>query len=212
MNKRILTSLSVIGVVAAIVAGGTIAYLNDTEESKANAFVSGSLDLEVNNENPCTSTVFDISDVKPGDSGTATIRLKNVGSLPKPDGSPWISKVYIAFENLQDDDASCSEPESEVDDTCGSGQEGELSEKLNVTVRDFWDPNCQNNKRFEETHTLAEWVNDKGKTFLNDDMPSGDVNCIVIDWSVPIDAGNIIQSDKATFDIKFILEQTEPWE
>ncbi len=211
MNKKILVSLSVIGVVAAIVIGGTIAYLNDVEESKNNAFASGSLDLEVNDENPCTSTVFDISNLKPGDSGTATIRLKNVGTLPKQGKMPYTSKVFITFENLTEDDVSCSEPESEVDDTCGSGQEGELSEKLNIRVRDYWDPNCSSNLRFEETHTLAGWVNDKGKTFLNDDMPSGDVNCIVIDWSVPIDAGNIIQSDKATFDIKFTLEQTEPW-
>ncbi|HDD36476.1 MAG TPA: hypothetical protein ENF50_03310 [Archaeoglobus veneficus] len=211
MSKRILISLSVIGVVATIVIGATTAYFSDVEVSEDNTFAAGTLDLTVNNENPWTSTVFNISDVKPGDSGTTTIKLKNVGSLPKPGGPPWTSKVYITFENLVDDDVSCPDPESKVDGTCGSGQVGELSENLNIRVRDYWDENCVNNLRFDETHTLAEWVNDKGQTFLNDDMPAGDVNCVVINWSVPTSTGNIIQSDKVTFDIKFTLEQTEPW-
>ncbi len=197
--------------VSAIAIGGTFAYFSDTEVSENNTFSAGTLDLEVNDENPWTSVVFDISDVKPGDSDTATIKLKNVGSLPKPGGPPWTSKVFITFENLQDDDVSCTEPENEVDSTCGSGQVGELSENLNIRVRDYWDENCVDNLRFDETHTLAEWVS-KGKTFLNDDMPAGDVNCIVIDWNIDASVGNEIQSDKATFDIKFILEQTEPWE
>jgi len=211
MNKKILISLSIIGIVAAIAVGGTVAYFSDVEVSKGNTFSAGTLDLTVNDENPWTSTVFSISDVKPGDSDTAIIKLKNVGTLPKPGGPPWTSKVYIAFENLIDDDVSCTEPENEVDSTCGSGEVGELSENLNIRVRDYWDPNCQENKRFEEIHTLAEWVS-QGQTFLNDDMPAGDVNCVVIDWSVPTSTGNIIQSDSATFDIKFTLEQTEPWE
>ncbi|MCD6178138.1 hypothetical protein J7K03_02730 [bacterium] len=211
MNKKILISLSIIGIVAAIAVGGTVAYFSDVEVSKGNTFSAGTLDLTVNNENPWTSTVFSISDVKPGDSGTAIIKLKNVGTLPKPGGPPWTSKVYIAFENLIDDDVSCTEPEGKVDDSCGSGKVGELSENLNIRVRDYWDPNCQENKRFEEIHTLAEWVS-QGQTFLNDDMPAGDVNCVVIDWSIDSSVGNEIQSDRATFDIKFTLEQTEPWE
>ncbi len=47
MNKKIIISLSVIGVVAAIAIGGTIAYFNDTETSTGNVFVAGSIDLKV---------------------------------------------------------------------------------------------------------------------------------------------------------------------
>lgn len=211
MNKKILISLITIGVISIIAVGGTVAYFSDTETSSGNTFSAGTLDLEVDDQNPWTSTPFTIGDVKPGDSGSKTILLKNIGSLPKPGGPPWTSKVYITFSNLVDDDVSCTEPENEVDSTCGSGQVGELSENLNIRVRDYWDPNCQDNKRFDETHTLAKWVS-QGKTFLNDDMPSGDVNCIKIDWSVESSVGNIIQTDKATFDLSFDLEQTEPWQ
>jgi predicted ribosomally synthesized peptide with SipW-like signal peptide len=47
MNKRILISLGVIGVAAAAVIGGTIAYFNDTETSTGNIFTAGSIDLKV---------------------------------------------------------------------------------------------------------------------------------------------------------------------
>lgn len=47
MNKKILVSLSIIGVVAAMAIGGTIAYFNDTETSTGNIFIAGSLDLKI---------------------------------------------------------------------------------------------------------------------------------------------------------------------
>ncbi|RLC36510.1 hypothetical protein DRH29_04415 [candidate division Kazan bacterium] len=47
MSKKILINLSIIGVVAAIVAGGTIAYFSDTETSAGNKFAVGKLNLKV---------------------------------------------------------------------------------------------------------------------------------------------------------------------
>jgi len=47
MNKKILISLSVIGVVAAIAVGGTIAYFSNTETSAGNIFVAGAIDLKI---------------------------------------------------------------------------------------------------------------------------------------------------------------------
>ncbi|MDP2967530.1 MAG: TasA family protein [bacterium] len=49
MNKKILISLSVIGAVAAIVVGGTIAYFSDVETSTGNTFTAGSIDLKIDN-------------------------------------------------------------------------------------------------------------------------------------------------------------------
>jgi len=47
MNKKIILSLSVIGIVAAIAIGGTVAFFSDTETSAGNILVAGSLDLKV---------------------------------------------------------------------------------------------------------------------------------------------------------------------
>lgn len=59
--KKILISLSIIGVIAAGVIGITIAYFNDTETSAGNIFVAGTIDLKVDhkysmyNGKECTS-------------------------------------------------------------------------------------------------------------------------------------------------------------
>jgi len=45
--KKIILSLTIISIVAAIAIGGTIAYFNDTETSTGNIFTAGSIDLKV---------------------------------------------------------------------------------------------------------------------------------------------------------------------
>jgi len=45
--RKILISLSIIGVVAAIAIGATIAYFNDVETSTGNIFTAGTMDLKV---------------------------------------------------------------------------------------------------------------------------------------------------------------------
>ncbi len=45
--KKILISLSIIGIVAGVVVGGTIAFFNDTETSTGNVFTAGTIDLTI---------------------------------------------------------------------------------------------------------------------------------------------------------------------
>ena len=47
MNKKLIISLSIIGVVAVAAIGATVAYYNDTETSTGNIFTAGTLDLKV---------------------------------------------------------------------------------------------------------------------------------------------------------------------
>src|SRR3989344_5061697 len=99
--KKILLSLSMIAVVAVIVAGATGAIFSDTEVSTGNTFTAGAIDLTVDNEsyyngefNQGTSWLqpanlndgqgpgeegqywfFNFRDLKPGDWGEDTISL-----------------------------------------------------------------------------------------------------------------------------------------
>jgi len=152
MSKKILISLSVIGAVAAIVVGGTIAYFSDTETSTGNIFTAGTLDLQIDstchyyqNGEPvdCKDAsdasfgdwdltdlqdgvrkFFAFNDVKPGDWGEDTI------SLHVFDNPAW---ACVQLGPLTNDDNGCNEPESDVDSTCGAG-EGELGDNLYFTV------------------------------------------------------------------------------
>src|SRR4030042_3662539 len=135
MNKKLLISLSVIGAVAAIAVGGTIAYFSDTETSTGNTFTAGELDLKIDskctyNDMECVEgywaghsgdvnykcscnfelknldgeLLFNLTDIKPGDSGEDTISL-HVDSND--------ACGFVEITKTSDLDNSCTEPEEE---------------------------------------------------------------------------------------------------
>ena len=94
--KKIFLSLGSIFFVAALLAGGTGAFLADEETSTGNTFASGVIDLKIDNESYYTNDLgkltyssstswalssllgklfFNFTDVKPGDIGEDTISL-----------------------------------------------------------------------------------------------------------------------------------------
>lgn len=159
MNKRILVSLSVIGAVAAVAVGGTIAYFSDTETSTGNTFTAGSLDLKVDSEcHYWNITGFDGNDpiyteVENGcedgegvefgswsETDLGVEKFFNFADIkPGDKGEDTISlhvydndawgRITMALDG--DEDNSCTEPEEESGDlTCGEGQDGELLEAM----------------------------------------------------------------------------------
>ncbi len=90
--KKILISLSIIGIAAGVVAGGTIAFFNDTETSTGNIITAGSIDITVDSNGSSyngtdllgtnfpakdltSEKFFVFDDIKPGDYGTRHISL-----------------------------------------------------------------------------------------------------------------------------------------
>lgn len=205
MNKKIVISLSVIAVVSAIAIGGTIAYFNDTETSTGNTFTAGILDLKVGDDDPA-SWNFQVSDIKPGDSGSQEVILQNTGSL---DGY-----LHITFANLLNDEMGCTEPEGlpeGIDTTCdnpGTG-DGELAQNLDILI--YLDENS-NNAFDLGVDTLI--YQGKVKGILQGDIfnyflaktASKDFR---IEWKLASSVGNIVQSDKTGYDINFELTQNK---
>ncbi len=200
MSKKIIISLSVIGVVVAIAIGGTIAYYNDTETSTGNTFTAGTLNLQVGNDDP-TGWNFQVSDIKPGDSGSQEVILQNTGSL---DGY-----LHVTFANLIDEDVSCPEPESEVDSTCGAGLDGELAENLDILIYLDEDGSTE----FElGTDTLIYQGKVRGilqGDLFNYYLAAGASKDFRIKWQLASSVGNIVQSDKSGYDINFELTQNK---
>ncbi len=129
MNKKIIISLSVIGAVAAIAVGGTIAYFSDTETSTGNTFTAGELDLIVDingvDQNPLVDKFFNLADMKPGDSGEKTISLT-------VEDNPACGFVNI---NITSDlDNSCNEPEKADEPGCLADDVGELNNAVNWAI------------------------------------------------------------------------------
>jgi predicted ribosomally synthesized peptide with SipW-like signal peptide len=76
--KQILISLSIIGVVGALVIGGTVAHFYDEERIRVQ-FEAGTLDLTVGGGN--VAIAQNIDNIAPGASGSRYVRLKNIGTL-----------------------------------------------------------------------------------------------------------------------------------
>jgi len=80
MNKKILASIFVIGMLALAMGWGTYSWFSDTETSTGNTFIAGTLNLD--GTNMATFTFGTIDNMAPGDiTGTAVITVKNGGSI-----------------------------------------------------------------------------------------------------------------------------------
>jgi len=220
MNKKILISLSVIGVVAAIAIGGTIAYFSDTETSTGNTFTAGTLDLKIDstasyNGQPVTAATwalkdlvptadkfFNFSDVKPGDEGENTI------SLHVYDNDAY---VCATIANLISSENGCNEPEIGADPTCTTDSEGDLQDALKFTI--WRDGNCDNQYNENDVYLVQNADAANGTWALYDSTTgaplTGDTTaCIGVAWNVPVETGNEIQSDTLTGDISFYAVQS----
>lgn len=192
MSKRILTSVLVIGLVAALAGVGTFALFTDTASSTGNLVGAGTLDLKVDGED--TVVPMSISGVAPGDSGWA---YHYQWYLTTNDGSVPAGRLTFKIDNVQHDGGAFPAPEQAVD----PDNSGDLADNVLVTVQfPDWDTPVG-------TYTLAEL--EQGITITDDfeaAMTSGDAG-VEFDVDIPAGAGNEIMGDSVTFDGHFTLEQ-----
>jgi len=206
MSKVLLSSMAILALVAGLGAGGLVAQFTDIETSSGNVFSAGEgQDLAVNDENPWVSTVFEVKDVWPGDSGRVTLKLTNVSSEPNSAGP-----LDLQILHLVDDPGITTEPEPKPD-------LGELSSNLLMLI--WFDDN--NNGIYEppgEVKIVEDSLNNIGckdnvtcKTYDLGILGSLQTRYLGIAWSVARTAGNEIQGDRCVFDIQFhIAHITKP--
>ncbi len=78
MDRKFLTAILVIGLVATLAGAGMYAVFTDAATSTGNTFKAGTLDIGL--ETKSWSAGFD--NMKPGDTVTFTITVRNDGTLP----------------------------------------------------------------------------------------------------------------------------------
>ena len=76
MKKRLMISIMMIALVAALVGGATFAMFTDTAVNDNNTFAAGTVDISTN-PNP----VFNVPNMAPGDEVTGTLNVANDGTL-----------------------------------------------------------------------------------------------------------------------------------
>jgi len=208
MDKKILASMLIIAAVSMLIGAGTVAYFSDTETSSGNTFQAGTgPDLELSACGSQPYLPFNVFDIKPGDSGVADVNVHNAGTI-----AGWLSMKLI---NCVNDENGLLEPEIEAGDT--TADEGELGSKLYLII--WFDDN--NNGVIDSGEQLIVggegYVDDLcGDKIPIDGVPTYDIMesgmtwTIGIKWSLASDVGNIIQSDRLTFDIEFTLSESGP--
>lgn len=183
MNK-ILVSLCMIAIVAAIGIGATVAYFSDTETSTGNTISAGTLDLSVNGENPVSSH-FELSDVKPGYDESYDVTFKNDGTIDA-------AHLYLSVASLVETEGVNPEPETNKDEP------GDLSPVVDIVV--------------SEGSTILWSGTLKALSLLSDPIDLGGVasgvsRIITLTASINSSVGNDIMGDIATFDIVAQLSQ-----
>lgn len=223
--KKILLSLGVIAIVAAVSISATGAFFSDTETSTANVFTAGAIDLKIDstatyNGQPVESSTwqekdliptsdkfFNFDDIKPGDSGENNVSIHVINN------DAW---VCAAVTNLQSDDNGLTGPEAKVDSTGGAG-EGELHEEM---VWKIWrddgagDGIAGDNIQNGSEVILASGNPSAGVLPLYDSttatgpLTGVTTSYIGITWELPAVSGNITQTDSLSADISFYTVQS----
>jgi predicted ribosomally synthesized peptide with SipW-like signal peptide len=135
INRKVLISLFIIGILALGIGWGTHSLFTDTETSSGNTFTAATLDLTVNG--PGFSESIRLENMKPGDESVYyKWILKNVGSIP--------GILSVTFGTMNDEENGITEPEVIAEAqpygyegaraTLGHPQRGELSEFLKPGV------------------------------------------------------------------------------
>jgi len=137
------------------------------------------------------ATSWNIANIIPGDSGTKTLTLHNVGSV---DGfvSLWVSNI-ISSEGIN--------PESETGNT---GEPGELDQYLLLNISC---PGLDSNISLPATiDNLPQSASDPDYIKIS---PLDVDDTITLDWQwqLPVETGNEAQGDSLSFTINYMLEE-----
>ncbi|MCJ7792206.1 MAG: CalY family protein [Dehalococcoidia bacterium] len=213
-RKRILLSLMTIALVCVLIGAGIFAYFSDIETVPA-TFTTGTLNLKVGANDPCTENIS-IGGLKPGDTSNAgTWLTRNDGSIS--------GNLTVAIGAITNNENTLTEPEAAASDL---GEPGELGANLKVA---FWmdvDKSGGWNSGdyyLKSDGTKVAWVSgstlptaaydtvdsyaSKTWTDCQNVAASTDLGNFRVEYDLPSGTGNTVQSDSCSFTITFTLNQ-----
>lgn len=206
-NKKMLLSVLIIGVVGVLAGSATWAYFQDTEVSEDNTLTAGTLDLTL------TNAPFTLTNKEPGDLGTETQTIKNIGSL-----AGELDVTFSVITNTESTGAT----EFEADG--GTGELGAAAEMMVFIDVDDSGTLTQNDIVLKSDGTVVTapetpvendyfaTINSYGEDDFNAAIASMGSNIerdVLFKWRIPTTVDNTIQGDSVSFDVTFTLEQAD---
>jgi predicted ribosomally synthesized peptide with SipW-like signal peptide len=198
MNKKVLYSVSMIGIVSVLAIAGTYAYFTATRTTSANRFTAGTLDLDVSaNGNKLEPFVIENMGDNANISGTKTWTIKNTGSLP--------GRLLVRLQNVINNENGCNDQEKNAAPNCDvEGNEGDLGTAITLKVAlDNIDQVQSTLATDQEAKIGTDW-----NALEEIVLAAGEEREITVYWSADENSyGNEIQSDDTQFDVNFRLIQ-----
>lgn len=199
--KSILISFMTMALVGALIGGGIYAYFSDTESSAGNTFTAGTLDLQVDGENPWTSTAVTISDMEPGLAATPVdITCENAGNLP--------GDLYMRITSVTDTGQTINEPECVAEGGSWTSPSGPCNG--NTPVDDISTQitfSCQvDSSPIAGLDSVLLSALPGTWTLIKDDLSATSIT-LSIGGTLSSSATNEYQGDRSTFTIELYLAQ-----
>lgn len=219
--KKILGLAIAALLVVGLVGGATWAYFSDVETSTDNTLTAGTLDLNMaGGDTDVKILTTNIDNVAPGDSGSDTCILANVGTL---DGELDIdisatTNATNTTENAEDDQDTDTGGDLGGQalmvlwldaDESGTFNAGDI--ELNTTGANAYNAttNSSLDKATIDSYGTGSISYNAAFATLNAAGGTNPAVTFTIDWEVPGDTDNRIMSDSVSFDITFTLEQAD---
>jgi len=189
MNKKILASIFVIGMLALAMGYGTYSYFSDTETSTGNVFTAGTVDISVAGANPWTGT-YTVADIEPSYTGYINFRVRNVGTSP-----------IVVWKQI-----------SNIVCTGGAHPESENSEDPSDTINNiaswiFYDLKVGNDVIITDEQKIR--IDNVDNCWIKlGTLKAGEYMDVEQSYHLRPETTNWAQGDKMTFDITLLAVQT----
>src|SRR4051794_1613004 len=182
-------------------ASGTFAAFSDSA-TLSNRAGAGTLILEAGN--PTKTAPIEAENLNPGDEARYAYFVQNDGNLA--------GQLTAQFNLIRTDENGCSDLEKQWDGSCTGDNAGEFA--ANATINAYYLPAANEPSKCNIQDATAQNLvrempfNAATVTPINDvPVPAGAYACVVLGVELDESATNAVQSDTATFDAVFTLEQ-----
>lgn len=197
--RRMLASLVLIGLAAALVGAGSLAYFSDVETSTGNTFTAGTLDLKVEDMNGnLVDEPLDlywpafINNMKPGDNAYWWIDVANTGTI---DG-----RLTLSFLDFAEVGGVNYEPELALQ----GPDVADLGNSVYLSI--VYDEGGAPSGDYELLYSgLLDGFS--SATAASHLLNAGDTDWVYVYIWMPEGTGNEVMGDKVSFKSKFELVQ-----
>ncbi|MFZ2226034.1 MAG: TasA family protein [Candidatus Moraniibacteriota bacterium] len=198
MNKKVLYSLGIIGIITGLTVSGTYAYFTANQKMGANRFMAGTLDLDVSADgNKLEPFVIENIGSDGNVGGTKTWTVKNTGSLP--------GRLFVGLRDVINLENGCNDQEKAVDPTCDSPEkQGDLGKIVTLNIAlDGVDKVNSTLAPDKQQKIGSDW-----EALSAIILQPNEQKTITAHWAADASSyGNEIQSDETQFNINFRLNQ-----